>query len=65
MVVRDNVWDYGEIDFYHNSISIAFKLCRNEELTSSDWKVIKESVDEELLGVHDGTMQQKCFLIYC
>ena len=59
LVVRDNVWDYGEIDFYHNSISIAFKLCRNEELTSSDWKVIKESVDEELLGVHDGNNATK------
>ena len=59
LAVRDNVWDYGEIDFYHNSISIAFKLCRNEELTSSDWKVIKESVDEELLGVHDGNNATK------
>lgn len=54
LAVKENVWDYGEMDFYHNSISIAFKLCRNEELTSSDWKEIKESIDEELLGVHDG-----------
>lgn len=36
LAVKENVWDYGEMDFYHNSISIAFKLCRNEELTSSD-----------------------------
>lgn len=43
LAVKENVWDYGEMDFYHNSISIAFKLCRNEELTSSDWKEIKES----------------------
>lgn len=59
MAVKENVWDYGEMDFYHNSISIAFKLCRNEELTSSDWKEIKESIDEELLGVHDGNNATK------
>lgn len=59
LAVKENVWDYGEMDFYHNSISIAFKLCRNEELTSSDWKEIKESIDEELLGVHDGNNATK------
>lgn len=59
LAVKENVWDYGEMDFYHNSISIAFKLCRNEELTSSDWKEIKESIDEELLGVHDGSNATK------
>lgn len=57
--VRDNVWDYGELDFYHNSLSIAFKLCRNEELSSFDWEVIKESINEELLGVHDGSNATK------
>ena len=57
--VKENVWDYGKMNFYHDSISIAFKLCRNEELTSSDWEVIKESIDEELLGVHDGNNATK------
>lgn len=57
--VRENVWDYGEMDFYHDSILIAFKLCRNEELTSSDWEVIKKGIDEELLGVHDGNNATK------
>ncbi|RGO22928.1 hypothetical protein DXB23_13950 [Dorea sp. OM02-2LB] len=57
--VRDNVWAYGEMNFYHDSISIAFKLCRNEELSSSDWKVIKESINEELLGVRDGNNATK------
>ena len=63
LAVRENVWDYGEIDFYYNSISIAFKLCKKEELTSADWEVIKESVDEELLGVHDGSNATK--ILYC
>lgn len=57
--MRANVWDYGELDFYHNSLSIAFKLCRNEELSSFDWEVIKESINEELLGVHDGSNATK------
>ena len=58
LAVKENVWDYGEMDFYHNSISIAFKLCRNEELTSSDWKEIKESTKIQLLKIRKPIMRR-------
>lgn len=52
--ISENAWDYAELHCYHDSISLAVKLTRNEELTVSDWDIIKKSIDEELIDVHDG-----------
>ena len=38
LAVKENVWDYGEMDFYHNSISIATKIDRNSVIALNNFR---------------------------
>lgn len=57
--IKENIWKYDTLNISDDKFLIAYKLCKNEALKDEEWATIKDSIEEEMLGVHDGSNATK------